>query len=106
MAIPLHNTLRLGAALVAALALVVCSSPPEHPPGTHDSGHAADAGHPDSDAGHEIDPYEDAGQPLTGPERLSETGLYADFAARSLAPGVFEFTPRFELWSDGAEKRR
>jgi mono/diheme cytochrome c family protein len=38
--------------------------------------------------------------------RLSETGLYADFAARALAPGVRGFAPTFELWSDGADKSR
>jgi hypothetical protein len=32
------------------------------------------------------------------PRRLSETGLDA--------PGVTAYTPRFELWSDGASKRR
>jgi hypothetical protein len=38
--------------------------------------------------------------------RLSETGLYADLAARTLAPGVRGFEPALELWSDGAEKAR
>src|SRR6185295_6866071 len=40
------------------------------------------------------------------PERLSETGLYADLARDAIAPGVLPYRPRFELWSDGAEKRR
>jgi hypothetical protein len=38
--------------------------------------------------------------------RLSETGLYSDFAARSLGPGVRGFEPAFKLWSDGADKAR
>lgn len=38
--------------------------------------------------------------------RLSETGLFADTARESLAPGVVPYAPRFELWSDAAEKRR
>jgi hypothetical protein len=38
------------------------------------------------------------------PARLSETGLYA--ASGELAEGVRAFRPRFELWSDGASKRR
>jgi mono/diheme cytochrome c family protein len=38
--------------------------------------------------------------------RLSETGLYADLIARTLAPGVRGFEPAFELWSDGASKAR
>jgi hypothetical protein len=43
---------------------------------------------------------------LLAPERLSETGLFTDIERESLAPGVRAYTPRFELWSDGAEKRR
>jgi hypothetical protein len=38
--------------------------------------------------------------------RLSETGLYVDTARRRLASGVTPFEPRFQLWSDGAVKRR
>lgn len=49
---------------------------------------------------------EDAGVEVADPEVLSDTGLYSDFGTRTLAPGVFPFTPRFELWSDGAEKQR
>src|SRR5262245_24836077 len=40
------------------------------------------------------------------PQRLSETGLYADIASETLAADVVPFEPRFHLWSDGAEKRR
>jgi hypothetical protein len=40
------------------------------------------------------------------PTKISETGLYADMATGTLSPGVREFEPRFQLWSDGAEKRR
>ncbi|WP_437946601.1 PQQ-dependent sugar dehydrogenase [Sorangium sp. So ce296] len=40
------------------------------------------------------------------PDRLSETGLYADIATRSRAANTREFRPAFELWSDGAAKRR
>ncbi len=42
----------------------------------------------------------------TLPERLSETGLFADVGQQQLAPRVFAYTPAFALWSDGAEKRR
>ncbi len=38
--------------------------------------------------------------------RLSETGLYADGSRRTLSPDVIAFTPRHELWSDGARKSR
>jgi hypothetical protein len=40
------------------------------------------------------------------PERLSLTGLYASETANALAPDVHSFRPRFQLWSDGATKRR
>ena len=40
------------------------------------------------------------------PETLSQSGLYADTAAGVLGPGVRVYEPRFELWSDGAEKQR
>jgi hypothetical protein len=37
---------------------------------------------------------------------LSTAGLYSDLATQALAPGVREYAPQFELWSDGSEKRR
>jgi hypothetical protein len=40
------------------------------------------------------------------PERLSLTGLYAPETTDAVAPDVRTFRPRFELWSDGASKRR
>jgi hypothetical protein len=40
------------------------------------------------------------------PDQLSQTGLYADLAGDVIAPGVLPYRPRFELWSDGAAKRR
>jgi len=40
------------------------------------------------------------------PERLSRTGLFAARSTAALAPGVVPYHPRFELWSDGAAKRR
>ena len=44
------------------------------------------------------------GPPVEGSIALS--GLYADVASETLAEGVVAYSPRFELWSDGAEKRR
>lgn len=49
---------------------------------------------------------EDPNAPLTGPERLSETGLYSDFGSRRLTDGLIRLAPRYPLWSDGAEKAR
>ncbi len=40
------------------------------------------------------------------PTLLSETGLYSDTAQQTLAPGVYEFTPAYALWSDTADKTR
>ena len=42
----------------------------------------------------------------TFPELLSETGLYSDIEHDTLAAGVLAYHPRYELWSDGATKRR
>lgn len=40
------------------------------------------------------------------PPTLAATGLYADFAARTLADGVIAFSPQYPLWTDGATKQR
>jgi hypothetical protein len=40
------------------------------------------------------------------PELVSQTGLYSDTAARTLAPGVQAFEPAYPLWSDAANKLR
>lgn len=40
------------------------------------------------------------------PRLLAETGLYEDPAAERIADDVRPFAPQFELWSDGATKRR
>lgn len=40
------------------------------------------------------------------PERLSDTGLFADSSMTVPAVDVRAFAPRFPLWSDGATKRR
>lgn len=38
--------------------------------------------------------------------RLSETGLFSDFALRVVSGDVVSFTPRHTLWTDDAKKRR
>lgn len=40
------------------------------------------------------------------PALLSETGLFDDVAAGTIAADVLPFSPRFALWSDGADKAR
>ena len=40
------------------------------------------------------------------PSKLSETGLYADISTDQIASYALAYHPKFELWSDGAEKKR
>ncbi len=40
------------------------------------------------------------------PARLSQTGLFAAGTSETIAADVRSYRPRFELWSDGASKRR
>lgn len=40
------------------------------------------------------------------PQRLSETGLYAELSSGRIAPGVLPFEPQYPLWTDGAAKSR
>jgi hypothetical protein len=40
------------------------------------------------------------------PARLSATGLFADLPSERFAEGVVAYRPQFELWTDGAAKRR
>jgi hypothetical protein len=42
----------------------------------------------------------------TIPDRLADTGLYADFGARVIAADVLAYEPQYPLWTDGAAKRR
>jgi mono/diheme cytochrome c family protein len=49
---------------------------------------------------------EDASLAETLPTSLSQTGLYDDIVAKTVAAAAIEFQPRFPLWTDGAKKRR
>jgi hypothetical protein len=40
------------------------------------------------------------------PTLLSQTGLYTDVQAGTLAPGVYPYKPTYALWSDSAAKKR
>ena len=51
-------------------------------------------------------PLDDGGSAVTGPLHLADTGLYSDFASRTLAPGLIAFAPRYPFWSDGSGKKR
>lgn len=69
---------------------------------------AADDGRPDARAapGDAASATPPSGILVLGPKLLSQTGLYADLGARTLAAGVLEYAPRWPLWADGATKRR
>ena len=40
------------------------------------------------------------------PATLAQTGLYADWASKTVAADVLAFSPQYPLWSDGATKQR
>lgn len=40
------------------------------------------------------------------PKNLSETGLFADIVAKTIATEVHSYSPQYPLWSDGAKKER
>jgi hypothetical protein len=96
-------------AIAGAVALVAagCGGGSAAAPGDGDAGPAA------ADAGVDVPvdaPVELPPPPLPYPRptyaHLSETGLYADFAVKDLAPDLVAFEPTHKLWSDGATKRR
>lgn len=52
-----------------------------------------------------VDAALDAGD-NTMPTTLAQTGLYAAGSSGELAPGVMEYSPRYVLWADDADKQR
>ncbi len=44
--------------------------------------------------------------PDASPPSLGDEGLYLDLATRTLDPTVVEYEPAYQLWADGADKRR
>jgi hypothetical protein len=44
--------------------------------------------------------------PSSMPQTLAETGLCLDAGCAQIAPGILPYTPRFQLYSDGATKKR
>ncbi|HEY2369520.1 MAG TPA: hypothetical protein VGH87_24145, partial [Polyangiaceae bacterium] len=80
----------------AAGAASACGSDPATPDGGDDAA-------PDKKVPPEAG---DADAAFVGPTKLSETGLYSDFASRTLTAGVITYEPRWPLWSDGLEKKR
>jgi hypothetical protein len=67
---------------------------------------ASPTGPSDAEAPPDSASDQSASYPSPSYTRLSETGLYRDLASRALSAGLEEFQPTYQLWSDGAEKRR
>lgn len=92
-----------GGALAVAVASGACSSAEES-----QGAPALDAGldaHVEDVHAHDA-AVDDDDASITGPTLLSQTGLYSDFASRTLSSDLLAFAPRFEFWSDGAQKAR
>ena len=86
--------------LPAALACAaVCACGDAGEDGTPDAGRA-DASIPDAP------PALDCTTAQEHPEKLGCTGLYSDWASKTISPTARLFKPGFELWSDGAVKSR
>ena len=81
-------------AAISAGAASACGNSPVVPDGGGDAA-------PDAKT-----PPEAGDAAFVGPAKLSETGLYSDFASRTLAPGIITYEPRWPLWSDGLDKKR
>ncbi len=110
----------LCAVMCAALALGACSSDEDGGGSSGSAGSAGSAGQSgaagsggaagNAGSGGSAGASGAAGSAGSGgrqaPEKLSETGLYSDIASETLAPGVEPYQPAFQLWSDGADKRR
>jgi hypothetical protein len=47
-----------------------------------------------------------AAERKSAPKRLADTGLYADFATKTVRADNLPFTPQYPLWTDGAAKKR
>lgn len=116
MGVPILST----SAAFVSLALVACGTDPSSPfvEQDRDPNTAVDAADPipdaEVDAGPEVvDAGTDSCVPPamqfpgdSGTWLLSQVGLYADIASKTLACDLLRFEPRFALWSDGADKLR
>ena len=99
--------------LAAVLALAACGRlKDERPDAAIADGSAPEASEAGEDGGADANadgalrlPAACAGS-ATPPTSLACTGLYADVASKTLAPGVEAYAPAVPLWSDGASKQR
>jgi hypothetical protein len=80
---------------------------PEAPPDVLATDDARDAGVSDAPAVKAFAlPATCASDTNVPPNALVCTGLYADLATKTIAPGLAAYTPAVPLWSDGATKQR
>ena len=94
----------LGGVIAVLFFMVGCEASTDQPRGGAADAAADEAQTIDKDAGPEPDVA--AAPPVTGPMKLSETGLYSDFASRTIDPQHVVVSPRYPLWSDGDTKAR
>ena len=74
--------------------------------GSSDAASTTDVGGDTADATDEGDSAGPCAGGTVPPSTLTCTGLYADIATKTLAPGVRFYQPAVPLWSDGAQKMR
>jgi hypothetical protein len=94
---------------MVTLGLAACSAEQAAAPnrGTIVDGSPAGDSAAGGSGGAALDASDQADAPsFDGPWQLAATGLYADLATKTLAPGVIEYSVRFPLWSDSADKQR
>ncbi|HEY6555622.1 MAG TPA: hypothetical protein VI072_00055 [Polyangiaceae bacterium] len=89
---------------IALCAAVGCSEDPGAKQGGRDAGTDA-VGPRDAASDVRAEAAPDASDASVD-DLLSQTGLFEDVATERLAAGVVPYQPRYELWSDGAQKRR
>lgn len=97
--------MRLGLAFVMIALGCSSSAPNATPSGTDasvDTGTLADVG-PEHVHLPDVAPE---GSGYDGPKTLAETGLYSDFASKTLSTSVIAYDVRYPLWSDSLEKSR
>lgn len=99
--------------LLLGLFVSACSGSEDSPPASTPDSATVDTGSPAPDTGSppadtavvDSKPAEDTA-PVAWSEKLSAMDLYSDLAAKTIAARNLAYAPTYELWSDGAEKKR
>jgi cytochrome c553 len=93
-------------AVLLSLAAASCAQVVDHGEVCGDSGEDCESLDLDPDPPAPPDAGSELDSPPVEPTGLVATGLCVDSACTQYAPDVHEFMPRWQLWSDGAVKRR